>query len=86
MTTVHAMAANQLTVDGPARKDWCACRCASHNTITRRTGAANKVGKVLPALNRKLTSIAFRVPVDDDVPVVDFGPLRVPHWTKSKLS
>merc|ERR1712136_196585 len=35
MTTVHAMTANQLSVDGPSRggKDWRAGRCASANII-----------------------------------------------------
>merc|ERR1712070_635138 len=33
MTTVHAMTANQLSVDGPSKggKDWRAGRCASQN-------------------------------------------------------
>merc|ERR1712054_190853 len=35
MTTVHAMTATQLTVDGPSRggKDWRGGRCASENII-----------------------------------------------------
>merc|ERR1712226_1171992 len=35
MTTVHAMTATQLTVDGPSRggKDWRGGRCASQNII-----------------------------------------------------
>jgi len=72
MTTVHAMTANQLTVDGPSRggKDWRAGRCASENIIPASTGAAKAVGKVIPALNGKLTGMAFRVPTPD-VSVVD---------------
>merc|ERR1719161_1295312 len=72
MTTVHAMTANQLTVDGPSRggKDWRAGRCASGNIIPSSTGAAKAVGKALPALNGKLTGMAFRVPTPD-VSVVD---------------
>jgi len=72
MTTVHAMTANQLTVDGPSRggKDWRAGRCASNNIIPAATGAAKAVGKVIPALNGKLTGMAFRVPTAD-VSVVD---------------
>merc|ERR1712159_556784 len=72
MTTVHAMTANQLTVDGPSRggKDWRAGRCASENIIPAATGAAKAVGKVIPALNGKLTGMAFRVPTPD-VSVVD---------------
>jgi len=72
MTTVHAMTANQLTVDGPSRggKDWRAGRCASLNIIPASTGAAKAVGKVIPELNGKLTGMAFRVPTPD-VSVVD---------------
>lgn len=72
MTTVHAMTANQLTVDGPSKggKDWRAGRCAGSNIIPASTGAAKAVGKVIPALNGKLTGMAFRVPVPD-VSVVD---------------
>lgn len=48
MTTVHAMTANQLTVDGPSKggKDWRAGRCAGYNVIPASTGAAKAVGKV----------------------------------------
>jgi len=72
MTTVHAMTATQLTVDGPSRggKDWRGGRCASQNIIPSSTGAAKAVGKVLPKLNGKLTGMAFRVPTPD-VSVVD---------------
>merc|ERR1712210_164285 len=72
MTTVHAMTATQLTVDGPSRggKDWRGGRCASENIIPSSTGAAKAVGKVLPSLNGKLTGMAFRVPTPD-VSVVD---------------
>merc|ERR1712032_729334 len=72
MTTVHAMTATQLTVDGPSRggKDWRGGRCASQNIIPSSTGAAKAVGKVLAAVNGKLTGMAFRVPTPD-VSVVD---------------
>merc|ERR1712031_100438 len=72
MTTVHAMTATQLTVDGPSRggKDWRGGRCASANIIPSSTGAAKAVGKCLPAVNGKLTGMAFRVPTPD-VSVVD---------------
>merc|ERR1711904_172832 len=72
MTTVHAMTATQLTVDGPSRggKDWRGGRCASANIIPSGTGAAKAVGKVIPALNGKLTGMSFRVPTAD-VSVVD---------------
>jgi len=72
MTTVHAMTATQLTVDGPSRggKDWRGGRCASQNIIPSSTGAAKAVGKVIPDVNGKLTGMAFRVPTPD-VSVVD---------------
>jgi glyceraldehyde 3-phosphate dehydrogenase len=72
MTTVHAMTATQLTVDGPSRggKDWRGGRCASQNIIPSSTGAAQAVGKCYPAVNGKLTGMAFRVPTPD-VSVVD---------------
>merc|ERR1712003_593293 len=70
MTTVHATTATQKTVDGPSGKDWRGGRCASQNIIPSSTGAAKAVGKVLPALNGKLTGMAFRVPTPD-VSVVD---------------
>merc|ERR1712122_108176 len=72
MTTVHAMTATQLTVDGPSRggKDWRGGRCASQNIIPSSTGAAKAVGKVIPSVQGKLTGMAFRVPTPD-VSVVD---------------
>merc|ERR1719346_700184 len=72
MTTVHALTATQLTVDGPSRggKDWRGGRAASQNIIPSSTGAAKAVGKVIPAVNGRLTGMAFRVPTPD-VSVVD---------------
>lgn len=70
MTTVHATTATQKTVDGPSHKDWRGGRAALSNIIPSSTGAAKAVGKVIPALNGKLTGMAFRVPTVD-VSVVD---------------
>ncbi len=70
MTTVHATTATQKTVDGPSLKDWRGGRGASQNIIPSSTGAAKAVGKVLPALNGKLTGMSFRVPTPN-VSVVD---------------
>jgi glyceraldehyde 3-phosphate dehydrogenase len=70
MTTVHSVTATQKTVDGPSGKDWRAGRGAGQNIIPATTGAAKAVGKVLPALNGKLTGMSFRVSTAD-VSVVD---------------
>ena len=70
MTTVHAATATQKTVDGPSQKDWRGGRGILENIIPSSTGAAKAVGVVLPALNGKLTGMAFRVPTSD-VSVVD---------------
>ncbi|XP_046465009.1 glyceraldehyde-3-phosphate dehydrogenase 2 [Neodiprion pinetum] len=70
MTTVHATTATQKTVDGPSGKLWRDGRGAAQNIIPASTGAAKAVGKVIPALNSKLTGMAFRVPVAN-VSVVD---------------
>ncbi|CAK0868067.1 unnamed protein product [Prorocentrum cordatum] len=68
----------KLTVVGPSASgkdfrpapDWRGGRCASQNIIPSSTGAAKAVGKCLPAVNGKLTGMAFRVPTPD-VSVVD---------------
>jgi len=70
MTTVHATTATQKTVDGPSAKDWRGGRGAGQNIIPSSTGAAKAVGKVIPALDGKLTGMSFRVPTPD-VSVVD---------------
>ncbi|KAK3901951.1 glyceraldehyde-3-phosphate dehydrogenase [Staphylotrichum tortipilum] len=70
MTTVHSYTATQKTVDGPSAKDWRGGRTAAQNIIPSSTGAAKAVGKVIPALNGKLTGMSFRVPTAN-VSVVD---------------
>ena len=70
MTTVHAATATQKTVDSPSNKDWRGGRGMLENIIPSRTGAAKAVGGVIPALNKKLTGMSFRVPTSD-VSVVD---------------
>ncbi|MDR0478336.1 MAG: type I glyceraldehyde-3-phosphate dehydrogenase [Burkholderiaceae bacterium] len=70
MTTVHAATATQKTVDGPSNKDWRGGRGILENIIPSSTGAAKAVGVIIPALNKKLTGMSFRVPTSD-VSVVD---------------
>ena len=65
MTTIHAATATQKTVDGPSKKDWRGGRGILENMIPSSTGAARAVGKVLPALNGKLTGMSVRVPTSD---------------------
>ncbi|MBK42426.1 MAG: type I glyceraldehyde-3-phosphate dehydrogenase [Flavobacteriaceae bacterium] len=70
MTTIHAATATQFTVDGPSAKNYRLGRSTLNNIIPSSTGAAKAVGKVIPALDGKLTGMAFRVPTAD-VSVVD---------------
>ena len=70
MTTVHATTATQLTVDGPSKKDFRGGRSSLLNIMPASTGAAKAVTKVIPALEGKLTGMAFRVPTAN-VSVVD---------------
>lgn len=70
MTTVHAVTATQMTVDGPSRKDFRGGRSSMINIIPASTGAAKAVTKVIPSLEGKITGMAFRVPTAD-VSVVD---------------
>lgn len=62
MTTVHAYTNDQKTAD-QIHSDPRRARAAGVNIIPTSTGAASAVGKVLPALDGKLTGISLRVPV-----------------------
>ena len=70
MTTVHATTATQFTVDGPSKKDFRGGRSSLLNIMPASTGAAKAVTKVIPALEGKLTGMAFRIPTAN-VSVVD---------------
>ena len=70
MTTVHAATASQQTVDSTSKKDWRGGRSVFENIIPSSTGAAKALGKVIPALDKKLTGMSMRVP-SADVSVVD---------------
>jgi len=70
MTTVHAVTATQLSVDGVSKKRRREGRAAFQNIIPSSTGAAAAVGQVWPHVNGKLTGMAFRVPTVD-VSVID---------------
>jgi glyceraldehyde 3-phosphate dehydrogenase len=70
MTTVHSVTATQNTVDQPSKKNYRIGRSALANIIPTTTGAAVAVTKVIPALDGKLTGMAFRVPTVN-VSVVD---------------
>ena len=70
MTTVHAVTATQMTVDGPSRKDYRGGRSSLLTIIPASSGAAKAVTKVIPSLVGKITGMAFRVPTAD-VSVVD---------------
>ncbi len=84
MTTVHAATATQKTVDGPSSKDWRGGRGILENIIPSSTGAAKAVGKVIPALNKKLTGMAFRVPTSD-VSVVDLTVVLAKETTYEEI-
>ncbi|MFH5802609.1 type I glyceraldehyde-3-phosphate dehydrogenase [Alienimonas sp. DA493] len=62
MTTVHAYTNDQNVAD-QIHKDLHRARAAALNIIPTTTGAAKAVGKVIPAVDGKLTGFALRVPV-----------------------
>ena len=72
MTTVHAVTATQLTIDGSSKrgKDWRSGWAASSNIIPSWAATATAVTKIIPELQGRLTGMAFRVGVAD-VSVVD---------------
>ncbi|KAF1742570.1 hypothetical protein MXB_3667 [Myxobolus squamalis] len=73
-----------IIMDGPSAKDWRAGRAASVNIIPASTGAAKAVGKVIPALQGKLTGKALRAPVIN-VSVVDLTVVVEKPATKQQI-
>lgn len=72
MATIHATTSKQSTVDKRNNKDWRVGRSIFNNIIPTTTGAAKAVAKVIPALQGKMTGLAYRVPTSD-VSVVDLN-------------
>ncbi|XP_050380045.1 glyceraldehyde-3-phosphate dehydrogenase, cytosolic-like [Argentina anserina] len=77
MTTVHSIAGLQKVVDAHCQRDWRVGRAVGRNIIPSSNTSRNDiqldlpaVGKVLPALDGKLTGMAFCIPTVD-VSVVD---------------
>jgi glyceraldehyde 3-phosphate dehydrogenase len=62
MTTIHAYTGDQRLHDAP-HSDLRRARAAAVSTIPTSSGAASAIGKVIPALDGKLTGLALRVPV-----------------------
>lgn len=77
MSTIHAYTGTQAVVDWTSRKEFREGRAAWLNIIPTSTGAAKMVGKVIPAVNGKLTGVSYRVPVADSSLVdLTFKPAR----------
>ena len=70
MSTIHSATAKQKPVDSRGGKDWRTGRSVLGNIIPSSTGAAKAVGRVIPALQGRMTGMSFRVPTAD-VSVVD---------------
>lgn len=67
MTTIHAYTNDQVNLDVQHKKGYMTRRgraCAL-NIIPSSTGAASAIGKVIPALEGKLSGSALRVPIGD---------------------
>ena len=65
-----AQGVTQQVVDGFSKKNWRLSRGVHGNIIPTSTGAAKAVGKVIPALQGKLTGTSMRIP-SADVSIVD---------------
>lgn len=58
-------AATTKNLGGPSLKDWRSGAAAGFNLIPSTTTAPKAVGKLIPSLNGKIRSMAFRVPTPD---------------------
>ncbi|XP_073385258.1 glyceraldehyde-3-phosphate dehydrogenase, cytosolic isoform X1 [Physcomitrium patens] len=65
MTTVHSLTATKKSLDGPSLKEWRSGAAAGFNLIPSSTTASKAIGRLIPTLNGKVRSIAFRVPTPD---------------------
>lgn len=70
MTTIHSYTNDQRILDLP-HKDLRRARAAACNIIPTSTGAAEAVGKIIPALEGKFSGYSLRVPTPT-VSIVDF--------------
>jgi len=81
MTTIHSYTGDQRLLDAYHPKDDLRrARGAAQNIIPTKTGAAEAIGEVIPALEKKLHGIAVRVPT----PTVSLTDLVV--VTKKKVT
>lgn len=71
MTTIHAATASQAVVDGGRGTNLRLARSVFGNMIPSSTGADKALSQCYPALEGKITGMAFRVPVLD-VSALDF--------------
>jgi glyceraldehyde 3-phosphate dehydrogenase len=84
MTTAHSYTNDQQLLDLPHR-DLRRARAAAMSIIPTTTGAAKNVGTAIPALEGKLTGMAFRVPTPD-VSIIDFVAEIEKPTTKEELN
>lgn len=65
MTTVHSLTAITKSLEGPSLKDWRSGAVAGFNLIPSSTTASKAIGRLIPTLNGKIRSQAFRIPTPD---------------------
>ena len=73
MSTVHSITSDQRLLDD-SHTDLRRARAAGENIIPTKTGAAESLGKIIPALDGKVSGFALRVPTPN-VSLVDFTAL-----------